>query len=479
MKKKTLCLLLASMMAAGCIIGCGSKETVKNETDNKEEKAPTYYELLGFETVEKEEDLLAFPGAEGYGKHTKGGRGGRVIEVTNLNDSGEGSLRAAIEAEGPRVVVFKVSGNIMLESALRVTNPYITIAGQTAPGEGICLRNYNMIVETQEAIVSYLRIRPANTTDPQDCLWVNKSENVVVNNISASFATDEDLSVSDSTSVTVQNCIIAESLNKTKLGTHGMGSLIRGSKGQKVTFYQNLYANHRSRMPMSGNYTEYTEDPEGFYMEFINNVCYNWSGKASGKNHDVNCVSSFNLVNNYYLPGPVTQEDGAHAWSQGCSKSHMYIAGNAMNGEVPEDQKSLVYVDMEEGNDPFDESAYYIERFQHSITKNILDAKDVYDSVLAKAGCSIVRDSLDEGVVDSVKNNTGKLVNKPEDAAGWTGEWPVAEGAEAYTDADGDGMDDAWEKEVGLNPEDGTDGNAIVAGGYTNLEVFLESLKQK
>lgn len=478
MRKRTMALLLTGLILAGSFMGCGEKEPAKEETKKTEAAEPTYYEELGFETVESEDELLAFPGAEGYGKYAKGGRGGQIIEVTNLNDSGEGSLRAAIEAEGPRIVVFKVSGDIMLESELRVKNPYITIAGQTAPGDGICLRNYGMIVETQEAIVSYLRSRPANVVDAQDCLWVNKSENVVIDHVSASFATDENLSVADSTNVTVQNCIIAESLNKTKLGTHGMGSLIRGSKGQKVTYYGNLYASHRSRMPMCGNYTDYTEDPEGFYMEFINNVLYNWSGKASGKNHDVNTVTSFNLINNYYLAGPESEKEGNFAWSQGCSMSHMYISGNAMNGEVPEDQYSLVEIEMEDGNAPFNMDDYKMERFEHSITKNILTAKEAYENVLETAGCSISRDSFDEGVITSIKENNGKLVNKPEQAAGWTGDWPVLESTEPYADEDGDGMDDAWEKSVGLDPADKEDGNALVAGGYTNLEVFLESLKK-
>lgn len=473
MKKRTWGIFLAGLMSMCFIMGCGKEEA--KETGNT---SPTYYEELGFETVEKEEELLAFPDAEGYGKYTKGGRGGQILEVTNLNDSGEGSLRAAVEAEGPRVVIFKVSGDIMLESELRIKNPYITIAGQTAPGDGICLRNYGMIVETQEAIVSYLRSRPANVVNAQDCLWVNESENVVIDHISASFATDENLSVADSTNVTIQNCMITESLNKTKLGTHGMGTLIRGSRGQKVTYYGNLYASHRSRMPMCGNYTEYTEDPEGFYMEFINNVLYNWSGMASGKCHDVNCVTSFNLINNYYLAGPESAKEGNYAWSEGCSKTHMYISGNSMNGEIPEDQYSLIEIEMEDGNEEFNMDSYKIDRFEHSITETILSAQESFDQAMESAGCSISRDSFDEGIITSIQENTGELVNKPEQAAGWTGAWPVLESTEPYVDEDGDGMDDKWEKSVGLDPADKEDGNAKVAGGYTNLEVFLESLKK-
>ncbi len=478
MKKNFWVLFLAGVLMITGGIGCSKAD--KNRANADIEKSePAYYSELGFESVEEEGKLLAFPGAEGYGKYTAGGRGGKVIEVTNLNDSGEGSLRAAIEAEGARIVVFKVSGDIMLESNLKIENPNITIAGQTAPGDGICLRNYGLIIESDQVIVRYLRSRPANVIDSCDCVWVNKAENVIVDHVSASFATDENLSVADSTNVTVQNCIIAESLNKTKLGTHGMGSLIRGSKGQKVTYYGNLYASHRSRMPMAGNYTEYTEDPEGLYMEFINNLLYNWNGQSCGKSHDVNCVSSFNLINNCYISGPCSDTEKAFVWSEGCSKNHMYMEGNSMNGEVVEDQYSLVEVEMEDGNEPFSWDYYKMEgRFEHSLTEKVLSAEEVYTKIKETAGCSISRDDFDLGIIQIIENGTGDLVNKPEEAAGWKGSWPVLETTETYTDEDKDGMDDAWEKKVGLDGSDASDGNKTVAGGYTNLEVFLESLKK-
>lgn len=481
-KRRIAAIILTGVLVSTAILGCGNSQSEKSDKegskDNKEQVEENYYEKLGFETVDSEDKLLAFPGVVGYGSYTKGGRGGKVIYVTNLNDSGEGSLRAAVEAEGPRVILFKVSGTIELETDLRITNPYCTIAGQSAPGDGICLKNYQMVVNADEVIVSYLRLRSAHTNnkeDAQDALWIKNVNQVVANHLSCSFATDEVLSSTDSGNITIQDCIIAESLNKTPHGTHGMGSILCGLNGQKVTAYRNLYANHRNRMPISGNRNGSDVDPVGFYMEFINNVVYNWGGVTAGRNNDPEktAITHLNLINNYYKMGPESEQ--GNAWEEGGADTDMYMSGNSMNGEIPEDQYSLVRQESEEY--PIDWDDYIVKnRFEHSITEKITTAAEAYEYVLENAGCSLSRDSFDLGVIDCVKNGTGKLINKPEEAAGWTGEWPVLESTEPYPDADGDGMDDNWEKEVGLNPDDPADGNATVAGGYTNLEVFLQSL---
>lgn len=477
MKKKILPVVLTGMMLSLSMAGCSENADANKENTPKENK-PAYYSELGFETVTSEDELLAFPGAQGYGKYTAGGRGGRVIYVTNLNDSGEGSLRAAVEAEGPRVVVFKVSGYIMLESDLRIQNPYITIAGQTAPGDGICLRNYQTVVETTDVIISYLRSRPANVEAMKDGIWVRDTSDVVIDHVSASFSTDETLSVTDSGNVTVQDCIIAESLNQTKQGTHGMGSIICGYNDQKVTYYRNLYSTHRSRMPVAGNRYDSTTDPFGFNMELINNVLHNWSGDSCGKNHDeATCISRFNVIGNYYVQGRVST--GTVAWSEGVADTRNYMEGNAMNGVIPEDQYSLVEVE-EEAVDFSWEKYKDIGRFEDSLTDNVMTAEDAYEYVLEHAGCSLSRDSFDTAIVELVplgKQGRNRLINKPEEAAGWTGDWPELVSTEAYPDKDNDGMDDTWETSVGLDPEDAEDGNKTVAGGYTNLEVFLASLR--
>lgn len=474
MKRRMGTVFFLGVLLSFCLGACESRKVQENK---EETESKPYYEQNGFQEVNSEDELLAFPGAEGYGKYTVGGRGGRIIYVTNLNDSGEGSLRAAVEAEGPRTVVFKVSGNIVLEDYLTITNPYITIAGQSAPGDGICLLDYGVKVKSEEVIISYIRCRPANAREMMDSLWVSNSNQVMVDHVSASFGTGETISVTQSGNVTVQDCIIAESIYHTRLGNHGWGSLICGSNGQKVTFYRNLLANHQNRMPISGNRSTAEEDPVGFQMEFINNVVYNWGGKSAGRNHDEpGAISYFNLRSNYYKTGP--NSDSRYIWSDGIADTHMYIEGNTMNDEVVKDQKQLIRQE-EEANEINWEKYLMDEPFEDSVTKKVMTAKETYEYVLENAGCSLSRDSLDLGVINSVKKGTGERVNAPSEAAGWKGDWPELKSTEPYPDEDGDGIDDDWEKSVGLDPENPGDALETVAGGYTNLEVFLASLRER
>ncbi len=458
MKKCGLLFLFCGLLAM-ILAGCGEKVSEKELQE------------LGFEEDEK---LLAFPGADGWGKYAKGGRGGKVIRVTNLNDSGEGSLRAAVEAKGPRTVVFDVSGTIELEDFLVIKEPYITIAGQTAPGGGICLKNYALIVETEEAMVRYLHCRPGDTGGDTDALWVNEADQVVIDHVSASWGTDETLSVSDSDHVSVQWCIISESLNHSvhSKGTHGMGSLIRGSGGQRVTYHSNLFSSHRNRSPMCGNYTPITEDPEGLQFEFINNVVYNWGAKAAGKCHDVDSLSHYNFIGNYYLPGP--RSGGTYMFSEGCANNKMYAAGNAMEGVVPEDQRSLF--EVEDNMENFEYDSYLQEEPFESEMANILSAEEAFPKVMEGAGASLVRDHVDEAVVDAVKAGEGSLIDKVEQSVGWEGSYPKLAQTESPEDTDGDGIPDEWEKAHGLDPEKSGDGAEESRYGYTYLEIYLQSL---
>lgn len=457
--------------AAALLAGCGSKGEDKGGTSSGEASKTAYYEAYGFSDGE---EPLAFPGADGYGKKTVGGRGGTVYHVTNLEDDGEGSLRWAIQQKGPRTVVFDVSGTIELKSMLVVQEPYLTVAGQTAPGDGICIKNFGLTVEADQVIVRYLRSRPGGSQET-DALWVKDSNHVVIDHASTSWGTDETLSVSGSDKVTVMNCLISESLNVNHFGIHGMGSLVRGSDGKQVTFYRNVYPTHRSRMPMCGNYKRYDEDPVGFRFEFINNYVFNWNGTAAGKNHDVDTITHFNLIGNVYRSGRVST--AKYAWSEGCSYTRMYMEGNMMDGEIPEDQYSLV--EIEDDNENFSMEAYRLKgRYEDTMTEHVLPAEKLEGTLLDDVGASLSRDEIDRAVIQGIRDGVGKIIDRPEQSLGWSGAYPVLRSEEPAADGDGDGMPDEWEKQVGLDETDGTDGAEETDCGYTNLEIYLESLIQ-
>ena len=212
--------------------------------------------------------ILAFPGAEGYGKYTAGGRGGKVYEVTNLNDFGKGSLRAAVEAEGSRTVVFRVSGTIDLKSNLTIRNPYITIAGQTAPGDGICIKRYPLSIGADEVIIRYIRVRLGDESGVDaDAISSRYNKNLIIDHVSASWSVDETMSIYHNENVTVQWCLIAESLYQSNhiKGHHGFGG-IWGSNYS--TYHHNLLAHHSSRNPRFASGCGNTD--------YRNNVLYNW-----------------------------------------------------------------------------------------------------------------------------------------------------------------------------------------------------------
>lgn len=416
----------------------------------------------------------AFPGAEGFGAQTIGGRGGRVIKVTTLEDSGAGSLRAAIESEGPRIVVFTVDGVIRLESTLHITNDFITIAGQTAPGEGITLRDHSLRISANEVVLRYLRVRPGDEVRQEtDAISVGQGRNIIIDHCSASWSNDETLSVTQKvrddlkhlTNVTVQWSIISESLNNAghEKGEHGYGSLISGSRGAKFSFHHNLWAHHEARMPRLGNYAKADLDREGLLADFRNNVFYNWGPGATtdfynwqpgldrgysmdpfygrpdnpsrfAAGADLNTFASTysNFVNNAYVPGANTGGPVALYLRNRAAKT--YFAGNVMAGQLVADQWSLVVSSRGEDyktQDPFPYAAVSTQ-----------DAVEAQRLVLAHAGASRVRDAIDTRVVDSVRKQTGRIINSQADVGGWV---PMREG-KAPRDSDDDGIPDVWER---------------------------------
>ncbi len=416
---------------------------------------------------------LAFPGAEGYGKYAKGGRGGTVYEVTNLNDSGPGSFRAAVEASGPRTVVFRISGTIKLRSDLEISNPYITIAGQTAPGDGICIRDQSLEIQTHDVVIRYIRSRLGDRDDGGDAISIQEGHDIIVDHCSASWSTDEVLSASTAepelTNITVQWCFISEGLNPEN---HSFGSLIRGTGGARYSYHHNIYAHNRGRNPRPGNYDRnpHDEDPDGLLLDFRNNIIYNWSGGHAGYNADSKSITRMNYVGNFLIPGPNSENTGI-AYSTGSPFNKSYFHDNYYDYEKPETQWDLVGFDE-------DWSQQQIEAYKQSqpfpagsiVTDEPLEA---FERVLAHGGsCLPDRDAVDARVVNDVRNRTGAIIDSQSEVGGW----PELESAPAPADSDHDGIPNEWERKNGLDPNDPSDRNKIAEDGYTMLEKYLNTL---
>lgn len=419
----------------------------------------------------------AFPGAEGAGAMALGGRGGAVLFVTTLADAGPGSLRAAVETPGPRTILFRVSGTIRLAKPLRIRQGRVTIAGQSAPGDGITLRDHPLEVAADDVVIRYIRARLGDESRTEaDAISVLAGRRIILDHVSASWSVDETLSASADYSkpgqgfwdLTVQWSIIADSLTHSlhAKGAHGYGSLIRGGRGARISFHHNLWANHEARMPRPGNYAGTEADPEGAFFDFRSNVFYNWGKGWSGYNADKATLARYNFVDNAYVMGPQSQKPIAFHESNTLARA--WFAGNSMNGAIPGDPWSLV--------DGLSPPGYRLDAPvpMPPVTRD--PAPQAYEKVLAHAGAAKVRDSVDARIVAGVRDRTGHQIDSQREVGGW----PELKSAPLHRDSDGDGIPDAWEVEHGLNPQDAHDGNADRNGdGWTNLEEWLAELADR
>lgn len=418
--------------------------------------------------------ILAFPGAEGAGRFAVGGRGGRVLRVTHLGDAGPGSLRAAVEADGPRTVIFDIGGVIRLASPLTVRRDRITIAGQTAPGGGITLRDHPLIVAADDVVIRHIRSRLGDESGVEaDAVSVERGRRIILDHISASWSVDETLSVGSRYSppergiydVTVQWSLIAESLNASghAKGDHGYGSLVRGGHGARMTFHHNLWAAHRARMPRPGNYNPPSVDPEGPRFEFRANVFYDWSGGHAGYNADTESLSAYAFIGNAYIPGP--DSAGRWAFEESNPLARAWFEGNAMDGAFPADPWSLVK--------DSDRPDYRLAARPDWADAANETATEAEARVLAHVGAGRVRDAVDARIIDGVRTRTGRII----DSQSQVGGWPELDAGSPWIDGDGDGMPDDWEAAHGLDPADAADGAADRDDdGFTNLEDWLNSL---
>lgn len=426
---------------------------------------------------------LAFPTADGYGKYVTGGRGGSVIEVTNLKDDNlPGSLRYAINQPGPRTIVFRVSGTIALNSTLKISNGDLTIAGQTAPGDGICIKNYKVGIAASNIIVRYIRFRLGDEkvwgedafggTSPKNSAGSGSLpiKNLMIDHCSVSYASDETLTIYDVENLTIQWCIISESLNK---DGHGFGG-IWGGWG--ASFHHNLFAHHKSRAPrFCGARYQFNLERELCDMRY--NVIYN-AGKTYGGEG-----GHYNVINNYYKrcssdfcnpsqPNPSETDSEFIGCIYDSIKSTWYVEGNFIYGDpvtTADNWKDGVKFSYP----PLNIRLYEPLPSEYNGPEEI--AEEAFDRVCNEAGASKPkRDSVDMRVINDVINGTGSV---PLTIASIPGEpFPVLNSLPAPDDDDHDGMPNDWEQTHNLNPNEPDDRNNIGQDGYTMLEVYLNSL---
>ena len=458
----------------------------------------------------------AFPGAEGFGRYTTGGRGGNVYHVTSLaDDNSEGTLRNALEKPGAKTIVFDVSGTIHLQSPINISVGNVTIAGQTAPGDGICVADYPMSIKANNVIVRYMRFRLGNKNvtegdaDGWDGFGGFDNQDLIIDHCSVSWSIDECLSVLGNKNTTVQWCLVAQSLVNSghSKKSHGFGGNWGGSG---ASFHHNLLVHHTSRTPRLGPRPTTQLDER---MDMRNNVIYNYgsNGCYGGEGMKVN------IVNNYYKPGPGSPTDkkgyriagigvrtnsyvetypdyapALHLWGK------YYVAGNynSKYSDVNNDNWTYGIINQVDANSC--DGTFTAETKDTIKLSQPIDfmlttthsAEDAYDRVLSYAGASLHRDSFDKLMVsdtrEGVATYTGSGLskgfvnsqddNRPSDASADWSPWPTLATSTAPTDTDGDGMPDSWETANNLDPNDPDDGKAKRSDGYTNLEAYLNSI---
>ena len=446
--------------------------------------------------------LKAFPGAEGFGAETTGGRGGRVLYVTRLDDDlNEGSFRWAVNQTGPRIIMFKVSGHIKLTSDISIRNGDLTIAGHSAPGDGICISDYTVNVGASNVIIRYMRFRMGDEANHEgDALEGRYQKNVIIDHCSMSWSTDECASFYNNENFTLQWCVLSESLRLSAhdKGAHGYAAIWGG---KRASFHHNLLAHHDSRNPRFGAYdpkADRVERPSGL-TDFRNNVIYNW-GSNSGYGGE---GGNYNIVNNYYQPGQQSDNNARifHADPDrpggGVVGVHgvFYVAGNMMmntDGTINTKVTNDNWNGMQANKDIVNPGNIRSNREFEKGATTTHTAEEAYKLVLADVGASFRRDATDIRVIHEVCNRlspvraSGKKNGKGATKAGLidtqndVGGWDTYNSAPAPVDTDGDGIPDEWEIANGLNPNDSADGAITnLSRTYTNLEVYLYDLLRK
>jgi len=461
------------------------------------------FSVLFFSTLHAQ--TPAFPSAEGDGMYTTGGRGGQILYVTKLTDDGSvGTLRWAINLTGARTILFKVAGLIPLTSELRIKNGNLTIAGQSAPGDGICLKNYPVVLQANNVIIRFMRFRmgdeaaeadklAGNTAygwDGADAIWGRDMTDIILDHCSMSWNIDECSSFYDNKRFTMQWCFMAESMRNSvhSKGAHGYGGIWGG---EPATYHHNILAFHDSRNPRFCG-SRYNNSPSTELVNFVNNVVYNW-GSNSGYAGE---GGSYNMINNYYRSGAATGssskyrifspngDTGTNSQPAGVW-GIFYLNGNMMkNYPAVTTNNWLGFQPASLGTKSITDLEATVPFTSPFITTQT--AENAFSSVTSYAGASLKRDAVDTRVINNIINgtisctagsngSTGGFIDSQKDVGGW----PVYtfDAAAVPVDTDGDGMPDSWETAHGLNPTSAADGNTTTLdGNYTNVEVYLNGL---
>ncbi|MBL8848493.1 MAG: hypothetical protein JNG89_02370 [Planctomycetaceae bacterium] len=426
-----------------------------------------------------EPDQLAFPGAEGFGRFAQGGRGGDVYHVTTLDDDGPGSLRDSIRtATGPRTIVFDISGTIELKSPLTIDKSYLTLAGQSAPGDGICIKDQTFrIKKASHIIIRYMRFRLGDENKPRpsgpDCLNTDDVDHLILDHITATWGIDGNHDLRRGGNFTLQWSIYAEALNDSlhEKGTHAMLASFRDLTSS-ISLHHNLLASSRERHPTLGGSKSTRPDA---VADFRNNVVYNVSGATNLANCRVN------MIGNIYIPGPDTPAGATPiaTKTENPGACRAFLADNFFEGRDDLTQDNFAAIDVTR----WSKGGYLAvtleqiradEEFDVGSARPKTDTAEVaYERVLANAGASHRRDAADQRLVSGVRDRTHRLIDSQSEVGGW----PELVTLPVPQDSDQDGMPDEWESQAGLDPRQPDDRNGDRDGdGYTNLEEYLNGL---
>ncbi|MFB6342635.1 hypothetical protein ACE1ET_12980 [Saccharicrinis sp. FJH62] len=406
--------------------------------------------IILFLTTASQAQQLAFPGAEGFGAYATGGRGGTVVHVTNLNASGPGSLADAVSRPN-RIIVFDVGGVIKLSPAdIIFISDSITIAGQTAPGEGITVYGNRVVCNSTNVIIRYLRMRGSIAMSKGKCTFTcDGGSNIILDHCSISWGRWDNVHIVGSNTVTWQNCIISEGIDPQRFG-----AITDGTQNWTVTHC--LWVSNKSRNPKMK-----------CALQYVNNVVYNYGNGIVGGHSAADHYQD--VINNYFIAGP--SDNGDSYYSQWTETDHLYQKGNykdlnrdgKLNGTPIKDYNAAT--PMEKLN------------LHSSAPLNIESAQEAYQTVIKTVGASLVRDAHDSRIISEVASLGTKgsfILNESE-----VGGIGTITGGTAPADSDNDGMPDSWEQEHGLNPNSDTDINGdINHNGYTNIEDYINSLTQ-